>query len=136
MIGTQFAYEAMDRDRLIDFLFSIRQPDGSFRMDYDGEVDVRGAYCAVSVAKLTNIPSEIMEKLFHKTGDWIASCQTYEGGFGGGPDLEAHGGYTFCGFAALALLNETHKCNLQQLLVQENLLIFIILKTKYIICFC
>ncbi|XP_061390297.1 protein farnesyltransferase subunit beta-like [Musca vetustissima] len=116
MIGTPSAFRAIDRDSLERFLFSVREPDGSFRLHVDGETDVRGAYCAVSVAKLTNMPEETIKKLFDKTGDWIASCQTYEGGFGGAPDLEAHGGYTFCGIAALALLNEGHKCQQEQLL--------------------
>ncbi|XP_067615412.1 protein farnesyltransferase subunit beta [Eurosta solidaginis] len=116
IIGTLSAYRAVERDSLIKFLFSVREPDGSFRLHDDGETDVRGAYCAISCAKLTNMPAEVLEKLFDKTGDWIASCQTYEGGFGGAPDLEAHGGYTFCGIAALALLDEGHKCDTQQLL--------------------
>ncbi|KAM7359519.1 farnesyl transferase beta subunit isoform 2-T2 [Cochliomyia hominivorax] len=116
MIGTANAYRAIDRDSLERFLFAVREQDGSFRLHVDGECDVRGAYCAVSVAKLTNMPQSTLNKLFDKTGDWIASCQTYEGGFGGAPDLEAHGGYTFCGIAALALLNEGHKCDQEQLL--------------------
>ena len=33
----------------------------------------------------------------------LAHAQTYEGGLGGEPGNEAHGGYTFCGVAALAL---------------------------------
>lgn len=32
-------------------------------------------------------------------------CQTYEGGFGGVPNAEAHGGYTFCAVATLHLLD-------------------------------
>ncbi len=36
-----------------------------------------------------------------------SSCQTYEGGFGGVPGAEAHGGYTFCAVAALAILGKT-----------------------------
>ena len=31
-------------------------------------------------------------------------CQGYEGGFGGEPGNEAHGGYAFCAFAALVIL--------------------------------
>ncbi|XP_053962471.1 protein farnesyltransferase subunit beta [Anastrepha ludens] len=116
IIGTPSAYRAIDRDSLMQFLLSVREPDGSFRLHVDGETDVRGAYCAISCAKLTNMPAKMLAKLFDKTGDWIASCQTYEGGFGGAPDLEAHGGYTFCGIAALAMLNEGHKCDTQQLL--------------------
>jgi len=46
----------------------------------------------------------------------VASCQTYEGGFGAAPGHEAHGGYTFCAVAALVLLNSIDKCNLKPLL--------------------
>lgn len=45
------------------------------------------------------------------------SCQTYEGGFGGLPALEAHGGYSFCGLAALVLLGKEALCDLDLLLV-------------------
>ncbi|KAM8703485.1 hypothetical protein ACLKA7_008156 [Drosophila subpalustris] len=116
IIGTKEAYSAIDRDSLIKFLFSVRDADGSFRLHVDGETDVRGAYCAISCAKLVNIPDPLLKELFAGSGDWIASCQTYEGGFGGAPDLEAHGGYTFCGIASLALLNEADKCDKKALL--------------------
>ncbi|XP_068152743.1 protein farnesyltransferase subunit beta [Drosophila tropicalis] len=116
IIGSQSAYRAIDRESLTQFLFSVREADGSFRLHVDGETDVRGAYCAISCAKLLNLPQLVLKELFAGTGDWIASCQTYEGGFGGAPDLEAHGGYTFCGIAGLALLNEAQKCNKNALL--------------------
>lgn len=44
-------------------------------------------------------------------------CQTYEGGFSGTPGMEAHGGYTFCGLAALTLLHAHHLCDTPALLV-------------------
>jgi len=44
-------------------------------------------------------------------------CQTYEGGFAGGPGMEAHGGYSFCGIAALVMLGKPHLCDLPALLV-------------------
>lgn len=53
IIGTTEAYDAIDKSSLIRFLYSVREDKiGAFRMDNDGEIDVRGAYCAVSVAKL------------------------------------------------------------------------------------
>ncbi|XP_017102764.2 protein farnesyltransferase subunit beta [Drosophila bipectinata] len=116
IIGTEEAYRAIDRPTLVQFLFSVREADGSFRLHVDGETDVRGAYCAISCAKVVNLPDPVLRELFAGTGDWIAGCQTYEGGFGGAPDLEAHGGYTFCGIAGLALLNEADKCDKQALL--------------------
>ena len=48
-------------------------------------------------------------------------CQTYEGGFGGVPGMEAHGGYAFCGIAALTLLGHERLCDLDALLVSEVL---------------
>lgn len=61
----------------------------------------RGAYTAVAVAKLLNL---ITPELTRNTAEWISSCQTYEGGLGGEPGHEAHGGYAFCGVAALVIL--------------------------------
>ena len=43
-------------------------------------------------------------------------CQTYEGGFGGAPGMEAHGGYSFCGLAALILIGKEKLCNVDRLL--------------------
>ena len=36
------------------------------------------------------------------------------------PGTEAHGGYTFCGFASLVLLNRTDLCDLKALLVRVS----------------
>lgn len=113
IIGTTEAYAVIDRKRLYNFLLSLRGEDGAFGMHVDGEVDIRGVYCAVSVARLTNIYTPV---LFKGTEEWIAKCQTWEGGFGGCPGMEAHGGYAYCGLAALALLGKTNVCNMSSLL--------------------
>lgn len=120
IIATKKAYDAIDKSSLLKFLWSVRESStGAFSMHVGGEVDVRGSYCAVSVAKLVNISPEEESGLFKGTVDWIVSCQTYEGGFGGVPYQEAHGGYTFCGIASLALLGTTGKCNLNALMVND-----------------
>ncbi|XP_060772315.1 protein farnesyltransferase subunit beta [Neoarius graeffei] len=113
ILGTEEAYSVINREKLLDFLFSVKQPDGSFVMHVGGEVDVRSAYCAASVASLTNI---MTPKLFDGTHNWILSCQNWEGGLGGMPGLEAHGGYTFCGMAALVILGKEHMLDLKALL--------------------
>ncbi len=41
---------------------------------------------------------------------------TYEGGIGGEPGNEAHGGYTYCGLAALMLVGKADVLNLPRLL--------------------
>lgn len=111
-LGTPEAYATVQRANLRSFLLRMKRADGAFTMHDDGEVDVRGAYCALSVAALTG---ELDEHLAAGTAEWLLGCQTYEGGIGATPGEEAHGGYTFCGLAALVLLSEAHKLRLQSL---------------------
>lgn len=76
----------------------------------------RGIYCLLAVALLLDI---FTPELVNGTAAFIASCQTYEGGFSSAshphifdgilaaqrPSLgEAHGGYTFCALASWVLL--------------------------------
>ena len=114
IIGTEEAYNVTNREKLVAWLDKLRNEDGSFTMHVDGEVDIRGVYCALSAARLLNVYSE---SLFRNTDQWLLRCQTYEGGFGGVPGMEAHGGYSFCGLAALILLGKERLCNLDNLLL-------------------
>ena len=75
---------------------------------------IRGTYCAIVSAMLTNV---LCPDLLSNTVEWIVSCQSYEGGFSAIPGTEAHGGYTFCGFATLALLEKTKLVDIKSLLV-------------------
>lgn len=84
-----------------------------FRVSRDGEVDTRGAYTVLTVASLLNL---LTPELTAGVGRWLALCQTHEGGIGGEPGNEAHGGYTFCGLAASVLLNSTSLLHLPALL--------------------
>ncbi|XP_053553690.1 protein farnesyltransferase subunit beta-like [Bombina bombina] len=112
-IGTREAYDTINREKLLEFLYSLKQRDGSFIMHHGGEVDVRSAYCAASVASLTNIMTPM---LFDGTAEWIARCQNWEGGIGGVPGMEAHGGYTFCGLAALVIMKKVQLLDFRSLL--------------------
>lgn len=56
------------RQKLFEFLQSVKQTDGSFAMHVGGEVDIRGAYCALSVASLTGI---LTKELVNNTAEWI-----------------------------------------------------------------
>ena len=58
-----------------------------------------------------------MESLLSNGTSLHSRCQTYEGGFGGCPGMEAHGGYSFCGLAALILLGHDRLCDMKSLLV-------------------
>lgn len=77
---------------------------------------MRGVYCSLVVADILQIIDSKDGVVLKKgMGDFIASCQTYEGGISCVPYGEAHGGYTFCGLAALLLLNESYKVDLNRL---------------------
>ncbi|CAJ0582549.1 unnamed protein product, partial [Mesorhabditis spiculigera] len=112
-LETEEALASINRKTLASFLVSLHQPDGSFRMHVGGEVDIRGVYCALAVASITHILSP---EMVERTAEWLASCQTYQGGFGGVVGTEAHGGYTFCGVAALTILGKMKLINMNTLL--------------------
>ncbi|VDM97118.1 unnamed protein product [Thelazia callipaeda] len=103
-IGTDEALASINTTTLKNFLLSVKQPDGSFALHIGGEIDIRGSYCALAVASITNI---LDSELTENADIWIIRCQTYEGGFGGERFCEAHGGYTFCGVASLIILGKS-----------------------------
>lgn len=74
----------------------------------------RGSYCALNTALLLDI---LTPELVKGTAEFIARCQTYEGGLGPLPGVESHGGYTFCGLATVCLLGEQEKLDLELLSV-------------------
>jgi len=96
---------------------SLKQPDGSFLVSHDAEIDVRGLYCLLVTATLLNI---LTPELLAGVPQFLVSCQSYEGGFSSGsqsyyssselldsprPSLgEAHGGYTFSSLASWVLV--------------------------------
>uniref|UniRef100_A0A1I8AJ98 Protein farnesyltransferase subunit beta n=1 Tax=Steinernema glaseri TaxID=37863 RepID=A0A1I8AJ98_9BILA len=112
-INTDEALASIDRKGLRRFILSVKNVDGSYALHKDGETDMRGAYCALAVAAITNM---LDDEIASNTADWITTCQTYEGGFGSGSSCEAHGGYTFCAMASLALLGKTNRVYIPTLL--------------------
>ncbi|KAN0138204.1 terpenoid cyclases/Protein prenyltransferase [Lactarius tabidus] len=114
--GPEGGWDQIHREKMYNWFMSLKQPDGSFIVSNYGEVDVRGIYCLLVVAHLLDI---VTPELVDGTAAFIASCQTYEGGFSSAsnphivgdvflalrPSLgEAHGGYTFCALASWVLL--------------------------------
>lgn len=112
-IGTKEAYDVINREGLLRFLLAMHQPDGSFTIHQDGEVDVRGSYCAMVAASLCGLLPNA--ELTHNVAEFVASCQTYEGGLGSSPGAEAHAGYAYCGVAALTILDKMELLDLKAL---------------------
>lgn len=100
-------------------MMRLKQPDGSFLVHEQGEIDVRATYCVVVIATLLGLATD---ELLQGAAAFVASCQTYEGGFAAlstpsyrlgaegvqpagpvplqTPQGEAHGGYTYCALAS------------------------------------
>ena len=73
-------------------------------MHEGGEVDVRGCYCALAACHMLGMDrGAAAVAAACGLRRFVAACQSHEGGIGGEPWNEAHGGYTFCGYAALVL---------------------------------
>ncbi|XVF60320.1 hypothetical protein PTKIN_Ptkin08bG0035600 [Pterospermum kingtungense] len=112
-LGGDKAFSSINREKQYMFLLRMKDPSGGFRMHEAGEIDVRACYTAISVASLLNI---LDDDLVQNVGNYILSCQTYEGGIAGEPGSEAHGGYTFCGLATMILINEVDRLDLSSLI--------------------
>ena len=105
-IGTEKALGIIDREALKRFILAMKDAQtGGFRMHENGETDIRGTYCAIATASLVQILDESMTS---GVGAYVRSCQTYEGGIAGEPGMEAHGGYSYCALAALAIIGEAN----------------------------
>jgi protein farnesyltransferase subunit beta len=77
---------------------------GGFAMhEGGGEVDARSCYTALAAAELAGL--DVLEIAARAGASvFLSRCQTYEGGCGGEPGNEAHGGYTYCCAAAAGIL--------------------------------
>ena len=117
---------------LYRWMTSLQVPStGGYRMQHDGEVDVRATYTIACCSKLLGLLNRTSSSSSNSTNgnetnhlqspftvlgrprviEFVKSCQTYEGGMGGEPFSEAHGGYTFCAVAALKLLGALENNN-------------------------
>eukprot|EP00697_Spironema_sp_BW2_P018033 gnl/Spiro4/9894_TR5246_c0_g1_i1.p1 gnl/Spiro4/9894_TR5246_c0_g1~~gnl/Spiro4/9894_TR5246_c0_g1_i1.p1 ORF type:complete len:431 (+),score=103.85 gnl/Spiro4/9894_TR5246_c0_g1_i1:106-1398(+) len=114
-LGTPQAYSLLDRLRpqLYNFLMARKCRGGGFSLHDDGEIDVRGCYTAIAVGYLLNV---LTPELVAGVDAYVARCQTYEGGLGGEPGNEAHGGYSYCGLAALYLIRRVDALDTDRLL--------------------
>ncbi|TVY86476.1 Protein farnesyltransferase subunit beta [Lachnellula willkommii] len=118
MVGGKEAFDLIDRKAMWKWLGALKQPDGGFQMAVGGEEDVRGAYIAMVILTLLDLPLELpqespawsREGTTFLTGlpEWVGRCQTFEGGISTKPDAEAHGAYAFCALACLGIIGDPH----------------------------
>ena len=66
--------------------------------------DIRSLYCLLAVLELTNALDTISPGTVDRMVKYVESAQSVLGGFGAGPQAEAHAGYTFCAVSTLRIL--------------------------------
>lgn len=93
---------SVDRPAILAGVKALQLADGSFRSALGGgESDMRFLYCAAAICKILG-SWEGMDR--DVALQYVLQSFSYEGGIGQGPGLEAHGGSTYCGVAALSLM--------------------------------
>jgi geranylgeranyl transferase type-1 subunit beta len=93
----------VDKPKAIESLRPLQRPDGAFQcVQVGSEHDMRFLYCACVISHLLNDWSAVDQD---KAADFVQSCIGYDGGISLIPGQEGHGGSTFCGVAALTLMN-------------------------------
>ncbi|KAK3054041.1 CAAX farnesyltransferase (FTase) subunit beta [Extremus antarcticus] len=117
-LATVGGLDMVDRKAMWHWLGTVKQADGGFCMAIGAEEDIRGAYCAMTIITLLNLPLELppdasarsagLTSFTDRLGEWVGRCQTYEGGIGGAPTNEAHGAYAFCALACLSIIDAPH----------------------------
>ena len=125
LVGGHETYDLVDRGKMWEWLGRLKQNDGGFQICEDGEEDVRGAYCALVMISLLDLPFELppnaaarragLQTFGDGLGGYLSRCQTYEGGLSASPGNEAHGAYVFCALACLCLLDDPRRAMTQYL---------------------
>ncbi|KAL3475651.1 terpenoid cyclases/protein prenyltransferase alpha-alpha toroid [Aspergillus californicus] len=116
MVGGEEALSLIDRRAMWEWLGRLKQPDGGVRVCEGAEEDVRGAYCALVMISLLDLPLALppkakarehgLETFTSGLSEYLSRCQTFEGGISGSPGSEAHGAYAFCALATLSILGQ------------------------------
>lgn len=96
----------VDRTAVISGVRALQQEDGSFCATQMGsENDMRFVYCAACICYILQDWSGMDVE---RTIKYVMRSMSYDYGFGQGPELESHGGVTYCAVAVLTLMGQLH----------------------------
>ncbi|XP_014259826.1 geranylgeranyl transferase type-1 subunit beta [Cimex lectularius] len=101
LLGDDFS--RLNRNAILKGVGSLQQEDGCFSaVHFGSEKDMRFVYCACCICYILKDWSFDIDK----TVRYIQKSMSYDYGYGQGPDLESHGGVTFCAVASLFLMGK------------------------------
>lgn len=105
-------YDCLDiinQDKVVKYIASLQNEDGSFSGDEWGEIDTRFSFCAVaSLALLKRLGDKDSGVDIKKAVEFVLSCMNFDGGFGCRPGSETHSGQIYCCLGVLSILGELH----------------------------
>jgi len=99
-------------EKVVEYIKSLQNEDGSFSGDQWGEVDTRFSYGALLCLKIMNRLEDVD---VDKAIDYVLRCRNFDGGFGCIPGAESHAGQIFCCVGALALTNSLNRTDVDLL---------------------
>lgn len=92
----------IDVEKVVQYIQSLQQPDGSFFGDKWGEVDLRFSFLSIACLRLLDRLQEIDTE---KAADFIMKCHNViDSGFGSRPGSESHAGLIYCAVGSLSIL--------------------------------
>jgi geranylgeranyl transferase type-2 subunit beta len=96
------ALEKLDVPRVVKFIASLQNSNGSFSGDRFGETDTRFTYCAVSaLSQLGKL--DVIDK--DKVIAYLKTCQNFDGGFGADTGAESHAAQVWVCLGTLSILD-------------------------------
>uniref|UniRef100_A0A8C9GE34 Protein farnesyltransferase subunit beta n=1 Tax=Piliocolobus tephrosceles TaxID=591936 RepID=A0A8C9GE34_9PRIM len=104
----------LDKKKIYTYILKLKCKNGCFRVHKNGEIDIRGTYCAIAICSMCHMLTNKVKKNVEK---YLISCQNYEGGFTSERYQESHGGYTYCALATLCILGKVNNINLNKLML-------------------
>ncbi|XP_075241979.1 geranylgeranyl transferase type-2 subunit beta-like [Convolutriloba macropyga] len=102
----------VNANKIVSYVKSLYQSDGSFFGDKWGEVDTRFSFGAAAILFLLKRMDEIDWK---PATDFVLQCMNFDGGFGTRPDSESHSGQIYCCVGFLTLTGGLHHVEVDNL---------------------
>jgi geranylgeranyl transferase type-2 subunit beta len=93
--------DVIDIEKVVAYVKSLQQSDGSFFGDVWGEVDLRFSMCSIATLALLDRLDEI--DVTSAVGFIMQCNNAIDGGFGSRPGSESHAGLIYCALGALSI---------------------------------
>ncbi|KAF9317815.1 hypothetical protein BG003_000281 [Podila horticola] len=106
--------DAINVDRVVDYITSLHNPDGTFSGDAWGETDTRFIFCALNCLSLLKRLDDKRLNL-EKTTEYIVRCRNFDGGFGSSPGGESHAAQVYVCVGSLTILGAQQHIDADQL---------------------